>query len=71
MNVQDQVIECMRIKGRPTTAVEIMTMIYPDLPDYKRTSKRTKIYGILRNFEKYGIVKKGAMLDRERLWVLA
>ena len=68
--LQDKVIEIMRSKGRPMTAVEISRLVFPDAPSWELSVKKTKIYNCLVRMEKYDEVRKGAMLDNQRLWVL-
>ena len=68
--LQDKVVEVMRTKGRPMTAVEISMLVFPDAPVWEHSVKKAKIYNCLVRMEKYDEVRKGAMLDNQRLWVL-
>ena len=67
---QDKILGFMKSMNRPVTAKEIVNGVWPNLTYSEYSCKFGNTHTTLRKLAKYGLVKKGAMLDNERLWVV-
>lgn len=66
----DRILDFMKSMNRPVTSTEIINILWPDIEYSSYCWKRVYVHKKLVKLEKYGIVKKGAMLNKERLWVI-
>lgn len=67
---QDKILAFMKSMNRPVSTVEITRNVWPNLTYQKYQSRFRTVHRNLTDLTKYGLVKKGPMIDKDRTWVI-